>query len=124
MEGAGWLAERLSEYGCAACGQPYQPSQVRLLAEREDLCFVDLTCAHCGTQAVAIVTVGSDDAGDDSMHAGELVLVGDDGAPLERRPASAHEAISADDVIAAHALLREFRGDARALLARLEGRDR
>ena len=60
MDAESWLANELASFGCAACGQAYGEGHIRLIAQREELFFVDLTCDHCGSQAVAIVTmVGS-----------------------------------------------------------------
>lgn len=113
----------LGSYACAACGQTYGQGRIRLLAEREDLFFVDLACAHCGSQAVAIVTVREDEDEGSVIQPGDVVLVDERGVPIERRPTPDGRAISADDVIMAHELLAGFRGDARALLARLDGRE-
>lgn len=114
MDGADWLRTQLTSFGCAACGQPYESGRIRLLAERDGLFFVDLGCAHCGTQAVAIVTIQVDD--DDVPHA-------DPGELFERGSAEpAAGVVSTDDVIAIHALLSDFEGDVPSLLARLDGR--
>ncbi len=57
MDAEGWLTSEMAAFACAACGQPYGEGHIRLLARREELWFVDLSCPHCGSQAVAIVTV-------------------------------------------------------------------
>jgi hypothetical protein len=113
MDGADWLRAQLTSFGCAACGQAYDPGRIRVLAERDGLFFVDLGCAHCGTQAVAIVTIQVDD--DDVARA-------DPGDRYEDGQAAAAEApaVSSDDVLAMHAFLSEFSGDVPALLARLD----
>ena len=61
MDGADWLRTQLTSFGCAACGQPYGTGRIRLLAERDGLYFVDLACASCASQAVAIVTIELDE---------------------------------------------------------------
>jgi hypothetical protein len=114
MDGAEWLRTQLTSFGCAACGQPYERGRIRLLAERDGLFFVDLGCAHCGTQAVAIVTIQVDDDEVPRANPGELFESGNSG------PAAA--AVTTDDVIAVHALLADFEGDVPSLLARLDGR--
>jgi hypothetical protein len=111
MDGVDWLIGELASLGCASCGQAYGEERVQLLAQREELFFVDLACGHCGSQAVAIVTVQVDDEGR-RADAGELVKAG----PLERPP------VSADDVLDVHALLAGFQGSPRDLLARLDGK--
>ena len=114
MDGADWLRTQLTSFGCAACGQPYESGRIRLLAERDGLFFVDLGCGHCGTQAVAIVTIQVDDDDVPRADPGDLFENG-----LIRAPAPA---VSTDDVIAIHALLSDFEGDVPSLLARLDGR--
>jgi hypothetical protein len=115
MDGSDWLRTQLTSFGCAACGNPYESGRIRLLAERDGLFFVDLGCGHCGTQAVAIVTVAVDE--DDTPHidAGEY---GSLIAASERR-VDAVQRVSADDVLAMHELLASFQGDVDALLDRL-----
>lgn len=114
MDGADWLRTQLTSFGCAACGQPYESGRIRLLAERDGLFFVDLGCAHCGTQAVAVVTIQVDE--DQVAHAdpGEQFESGYPGAP----PAPP---ITSNDVLAVHALLADFHGDVSSLLNRLDG---
>jgi hypothetical protein len=113
MDGADWLRTQLTSFGCAACGQPYETGRIRVLAERDGLFFVDLACAHCGTQAVAIVTIQLDENEVPHAEAGEL-------ASLGRGRAREAEAVSADDVLQIHALLDGFEGDIDDLLDRLD----
>jgi hypothetical protein len=116
MDAEGWLTSELAAFACAACGQPYGEGHIRLLARREELWFVDLSCPHCGSQAVAIVTVQLE---------GETVE-GAGGVPHEAAPAGPQgapvpPALSIDDVIDAHVLLRDFEGDVHQLIARFDG---
>jgi len=110
MDGADWLRTQLTSFGCASCGQPYETGRIRVLAERDGLFFVDLGCAHCGSQAVAIVTVQIDE--NDAPRAETPDLI----APVidARRPAASP--ISADDVLDAHDLLAGFQGSVDELL--------
>ena len=116
MDAEGWLTSELASFACGACGQAYGQGQVRLIAQRGELCFVDLSCRHCGSQAVAIVTI----------------QIGGGAASLETHDVGAHSAdgatssapgpgISIDDVLDAHDFLADFDGDVQALLARLDG---
>ena len=116
MDAEGWLTSELASFACAACGQPYGESQIRLIAQREELYFVDLSCPRCGSQAVAIVTIQVEpEAG--VADAGKPVFseagAGDD--------TSISAVVSVDDVIDVHALLAEFDGDVDQLMARFEG---
>jgi hypothetical protein len=117
MDGADWLRTQLTSFGCAACGQAYDPGKIRVLAERDGLFFVDLGCANCGTQAVAIVTIQVDEDEITRADAGELFEEG--GLVVQRETA----AVSPDDVLAMHSFLSDFSGDVNALLARLDGRE-
>jgi hypothetical protein len=116
MDAERWLTSELASFGCAACGQPYGEAHIRLIAQREELYFVDLSCPHCGSQAVAIVTIQVD--GDvATLEGGELVRAG---SPTETAAGDAPP-ISVDDVLDAHALLDGFSGDVHQLIARLRG---
>jgi len=119
MDAERWLTSELASFGCAACGQAYGQGHIHLIAQREELFFVDLTCDHCGSQAVAIVTIEVDGE-TTTLEGGELVRAeetGPDAAP-DGPP------VSADDVLDVHDLLDGFRGDAHQLIARFEGEAR
>jgi hypothetical protein len=119
MDAESWLTSELASFGCAACGQPYGQGHIRLIAQREELFFVDLSCDHCGSQAVAIVTIQID--GDSAtLEGGELVRVEDAG--IDTAPDG--PPVSADDVLDAHDLLEDFRGDIHQLIARFDGEAR
>jgi hypothetical protein len=115
MDGADWLRTQLTSFGCAACGAPYEPGRIRLLAERDGLFFVDLACTECASRAVAIVTVDTDEDDDPRADAGELVPL----AAGEPRPVA--PPISVDDVLDLHRFLDGFTGGTVTLLERLEG---
>jgi hypothetical protein len=115
MDGSEWLKTQLTSFGCAACGQPYESGRIRLLAERDGLYFVDLGCSHCGTQAVAIVTIATDDDDEIRIDAGEH-------ASVALTPAPVADPVSADDVLAVHQLLTGFSGGIDELLERFGGR--
>lgn len=115
MDGADWLRAQLTSFGCAACGQPYESGRIRLLAERDGLFFVDLGCTHCGTQAVAIVTIEVDEDDVPRAEPGERFESG-------HVRADAAPAVTTDDVLSMHALLSDFEGDVPTLLATLDGR--
>jgi hypothetical protein len=116
MDAEGWLTSELATCACAACGQPYGESQVRLIAQREELFFVDLACPHCGSQAVAIVSIQLDD--DVALIESQRVVP----STADRRDEDGSSpAISVDDVIDVHALLSTFDGDIEQLMAHLDG---
>jgi hypothetical protein len=108
MEGADWLRTQLTSFGCASCGRPYPSRGIRILAHRDDLYFVDLTCRACGSGAVAIVSIEVD---------GEQRQLTDPElqAAIEEVAGPASEAVTPDDVLSMHEFLRDFDGDFRAL---------
>ncbi len=119
MDAESWLTSELASFACAACGEAYGQGHIRLIAQREELYFVDLSCDHCGSQAVAIVTIQVD--GETvSLETGELVRADDPAADA----APAGPPVSADDVLDAHALLDDFEGDVHELIARFAGEER
>jgi len=119
MDAESWLTSELASFGCAACGQAYGQGHIRLIAQREELFFVDLSCDHCGSQAVAIVTIQVDGE-TATLEGGELVRVEEDDldAIAEGPP------VSADDVLDIHDFLEGFQGDVHQLMARFDGEGR
>lgn len=116
MDAESWLTSELAAFGCAACGQAYGEGHIRLIAQREELFFVDLSCDHCGSQAVAIVTIQID--GDRAtLDGGELVRVEE----MDRDTAPEGPPVSADDVLDVHDLLDDFEGDVHQLIAHFDG---
>ena len=75
---------------CAACGRPVPPDATRVLAQREDLAFVELGCAGCGSVSLAI--------------------------RLGAAVAASRSTIESDDVLDLHVFLAGYRGDLRGLL--------
>ena len=114
MDGADWLRTQLTTFGCAACGQPYGTGRIRLLAERDGLYFVDLACASCATQAVAIVTIELDEDDVPQADAGDLIQIVSDPVGGSRPP------LTADDVLDMHQMLSGFGGGTITLLERLD----
>jgi len=118
MDAESWLTSELASFGCAACGQAYGQEHIRLIAQREELFFVDLACDHCGSQAVAIVTIQIEGE-NATLETGDLVR-----ADVDLDAAPDGPAISADDVLDAHDMLDGFEGDVHQLMARFRGQER
>jgi hypothetical protein len=112
--GAEWLRTRLTAFSCAACGRPYRADHINVLAQREDLFFVRLSCRACSSESIAIVTVQVEQSDRPQLEPGELALVGGDeadGAPP----------IDSDDLLAMHSFLTDFDGDFRGLFGAADG---
>jgi hypothetical protein len=112
MDGAEWLRAQLTSLGCGACGRSYGTGQIRILAQREELFFVDLGCQSCGTRAVAVVTIQEDDE-PVQMDPVELNV-----AHASERPGQTRPAVSADEVLDMHEFLAAYEGDIETLLGR------
>ncbi len=116
MEGQEWLRAQLTAFTCSSCGRSYVRSRIRVLAQRDDLWFVSLKCAACGTGALGLVTVREADEGTESpTPRGDLTAA--DEARLADSPP-----LDADDLIEAHRFLDAFDGDFRRLFGGGEGR--
>ncbi|MDQ2965634.1 MAG: hypothetical protein M3R57_07275 [Chloroflexota bacterium] len=87
---------------CAACGRPVPAAATRVLAQREDLAFVELGCAACGSVSLAI----------------RLGSAGAEGAPDGTGVSDPPPSIGADEVLDMHLFLAGYRGDLRGLLRR------
>lgn len=119
MDGADWLRTQLTSFGCATCGHAYDPGRIRILAQREELFFVDLSCETCGAQAVAVVTVQAADGAAIRAEAGELEPAragGPDGPDASGPP------VGVDDLLDMSRFLAGFDGDFRSLLREAGGK--
>jgi hypothetical protein len=94
---------------CAVCGRNVPAERIRILASRDDLTFVELTCAACRSESLGMIVVGESDGRDGGIHYGEF-LPADDARFREALP------IGVDDVLAVRRLLES--GDLDALVGR------
>ncbi len=116
MDGAEWLRAQLTSLGCGSCGRSYRTGQIRILAQREELFFVDLGCQSCGTRAVAVVTIQpAEDDAPVHVHLGEQGVVVDQAVD---RPVHSGPVVSADEVLDMHEFLAAYEGDIETLLGR------
>jgi hypothetical protein len=101
--------------GCARCGQPYAAQGIRVLAQREEIAFVQLVCFACQTQTLALVTGASGAAPDDQDYPVESL---EDAAQPEAPP------ISEVEVLQMRSFLASYEGDMLGLFeAAREGDD-
>src|SRR3954469_10431591 len=63
---------------CAVCGRTVPAERIRILASRDDLTFVELTCAACRSESLGMI-VGGDD-GERRESSGEWGGSSDDDA--------------------------------------------
>lgn len=105
------LRSLIAGVGCTICGHPLAPDRVRILAQREDLCFVELPCPGCGAATLGMVTVP-----DDAPGSLDVAPCGDLDAYDEARLAGGPP-VTAEDVDAMREYLAGYRGDIRRLLS-------
>ena len=54
------LRPLLDGVGCAVCGSLVPAEQIRILAHRDDLAFVELTCPGCGSTTLGMLQAADD----------------------------------------------------------------
>ena len=91
---------------CTVCNEPVPADRIRLLARREDLTFIQVECAQCGSTALEFL-------------ADPMAVEAD---PLAGEVVPAPEVISPDDVFAMHEFLADWQGDMQTLVAQPGGR--
>jgi hypothetical protein len=124
MDSHARLRQTLEGAGCTVCGAAIDIDRVRLLAQREDLCFVELGCRECGSTCIGIVTFPTDDP----IAPGSLDVPGGIDGDRRRRPSggefTAHDIarlsggapVGLADVLSMRRLLAEHSGDLRSLV--------
>jgi hypothetical protein len=106
------LRDSLAGVGCTACGAGVPADRIDVLAEREDVAFVQFRCAACGSDALGLVV--RDDPADDPRPAADIARYGEFGPADELRLTG--PAIDGDDVAWMHTFLERYRGDLRTLV--------
>ena len=99
---------------CTACGAGVPAGRIRILAHRDDLAFVELACASCGSSALGLLLAA------DEPDEPAVLDVAADAPPADTMPAEvmrAPDAITRADVDAMRDHLAAWDGDIRDLLA-------
>jgi len=84
---------------CAVCGGLVPMNRIRILARRDDLAFLELTCAACQSESLGIVVAGRSEGPGPRPVYGEFELADD--TRFRHLPP-----IGADDLLVARDLLR------------------
>lgn len=116
------LRRRLSGVTCAQCGRALQAESIRVLAQREELAFVEVRCAACETTTLGVVT-GASSGGPTAPEDGPIVFdvagygefTVEDSGRLERATT-----IDADDVLDMHVFLDGYHGGVNGLIGSLD----
>ena len=108
------LRDSLAGVGCTACGAGVPADRIDVLAERDDLVFVQFRCAACGSDALGLVVVEDEGDGPAALVSADTARYGEFGAADELRFTG--PAIDTDDVRRMHAFLERHTGDLRSLL--------
>jgi hypothetical protein len=115
----------LTGSGCVRCGQPYAPGGIKVLAQRDEIAFVQLVCFACQIQTLALVTGLESIAQQGDDEDPEAAAEGREATarPAGKRPAGATsrpepKPISEDDVLEMRSFLAGYEGDMRGLLDR------
>ncbi|HET7726001.1 MAG TPA: hypothetical protein VFK54_01625 [Candidatus Limnocylindrales bacterium] len=111
MDGQERLPELLAGVGCAACGAALDADRIAVLAQRDDLAFVEFRCDACGSTSLGLVVADEADARPrtDTARYGEF-------GPEDELRLAAGGPIGDDDVARMRAFLATYDGDLRGLL--------
>jgi hypothetical protein len=104
-----WLDGVFGSVRCANCGATYGRDSIAVIGNRGEYWFVRCACVSCGTQWLGVV----------------IVRRVAEGPPVEVMNADSPAAEAGwrmDDVLEAHELLRDYRGDAHGLFEKVPRR--
>ncbi len=90
---------------CTVCDEPVPSGRVHLLAQRDDLAFVQVECTSCGSSTLEFVDAST-----------AAVRARGSAAETTGEASGSTPPISRADVVAMREFLAEWRGDARGLI--------
>src|SRR6476619_2245955 len=108
------LRDSLAGVGCTACGAGVPAERIDVLAERDDLVFVQFRCVACGSEALGLVVLEGEDDGPARAVSADTIRYGEFGAADDARFTG--PAIDEDDVRRMHSFLERHTGDLRSLI--------
>lgn len=111
---------------CTVCDEPVPVERIRLLAQRDDLAFIELDCPACGSTGLGFVGRSTPSGSDDRPTAahGDAVRRPARGLAPEATRLAGAPAISADDVLDMHTALAGWTGDLVGLLNDVDADER
>ncbi len=108
------LRARLERTSCTVCGDIPAAAEIRVLAERDDLVFLELPCRRCGAVTLGMISQ-PESRGLPTLDAGPRPSGAVDPADAPPRPGA--PPFGEDDVLAMRRFLAAWRGDLLDLLA-------
>jgi len=102
------LGPLLDGAGCTVCGAKVPPDHIRILAQREDLTFVELVCRACASTTLGLVVP----TGDPDSHPVLDLAPHGELTPAEEARAMTAGPIDETDVAAVREFLATWSGDA------------
>ena len=106
------LRPLLAGVGCTVCGDLVPGDRIRLLAQRDDLAFVELACPGCASTTLGLLLASDDPAGGAVL---DVAPYGEFSPGDEVRRVAAGP-ITTADVHAAREFLAGWRGDLASLV--------
>lgn len=115
------LRALLEQASCTVCGDGLAPGSARILAEREDLAFVEIPCRSCGAVTLGMVSI-PEGAGVPGIPDGETLELAQV-HPADQAPLPAAAPFDGDDVLDMHDFLADWDGGLHDLLGGPPDRD-
>ena len=104
----GLIKRVMASMKCGVCGQRYEPDNINVLGQQEDLWFLRVFCSACQTQYLVAAVI----------REGKMPEVITDLTEAESDKFRNVDKLTADEVLDMHNFLKDFNGDFSRLLSR------
>ncbi len=104
----GLIKRVMASMKCGVCGQRYEPDNINVLGQQEDLWFLRVFCSVCQTQYLVAAVI----------REGKMPEVITDLTKAESDKFRNADRLTADEVLDMHNFLKDFDGDFSRLLSR------
>lgn len=104
----GLIKRVMASMKCGVCGQRYEPDNINVLGQQEDLWFLRVFCSACQTQYLVAAVI----------REGKMPEVITDLTEAESDKFRNADKLTADEVLDMHNFLKDFDGDFSRLLSR------
>ncbi|MBL7210092.1 MAG: hypothetical protein ISS52_08335 [Dehalococcoidia bacterium] len=96
-----FIRKLMSTIKCGVCGERYEATNINVLGYRDDIWFLNVACSACQSRALVAATIKE---GKSSKAITDLT-------ETEVTESAKASAISGDDILDLHSVLRDFDGD-------------